>query len=125
VHRPAGGPLIAVEPEHDQPFVDLVRADQALGRVDHFLDLGLERVDDPLPTTRSLNRGTSITGGNQASDGLGIDPGQLRRRMRAAGLVECFEDFHDLPGRLFHGPSGRSQLVRGQRPRANRRRDHY
>ena len=37
---------------------------------------------------------------------LRITPGQLRRRMRAAGQVVRLQDFHDLPVRLGHGLSG-------------------
>src|SRR5690242_18301770 len=54
---------------------DRGRCDRPAKRVDAvavLLDLGLERVDDPLPTPRALHRDTGVTGGDQAPDGLGI-----------------------------------------------------
>src|SRR3981081_3107751 len=38
--------------------------------------------------------------------GLLINPGQLRRGTRTAGQVERFQDLHNIPVRLRHGPSG-------------------
>ena len=55
--------------------------------------------------------------------GLAVSPGQLRRRMGAAGQVKCLENLHDLPARLGHGPSG--TMGEKQTPRTHpSRRDH-
>src|SRR5262249_46293407 len=56
-------------------------------------------------------------------DRLTVTPGQLRRRMRAAGQVVRLQNLHDLPARLGHGPSG--PVGEKQTPRTHPpRRDH-
>ena len=43
--RAASGPLVPGEPHRDQPFMDHVGTDHALGGLDQLLDLGQERID--------------------------------------------------------------------------------
>ena len=47
-----------------------------------------------------------VTPVDVAGDRLRIAGGEVGRRMGAAGEIERFEDLHDLPVRLLHGPSG-------------------
>ncbi len=105
-HRPARGPLIAVEPHHHQPLVGLVCPDAALRAVHPLLDLVQERIDQPRPAAGPFHRPAPIPRLHIAAHRLRIDLGQLRRRMRAAGRVVRLENLHDLPVRLLHGPSG-------------------
>src|SRR5450759_1868722 len=108
--RPAGRPLArgvwVLRIEDAQALVDDVRPDPAAGTLDELLDLVAVPIDEHRPVDRSVRVAADVTGPHIADDGLGIAGGKVGRRVGAAGEVERFEDLHDLPVRLLHGPSG-------------------
>ena len=103
---PAGRPLRAVEAERSQPLVDDVGPDPPGRALDELLDLRAVRVDLHRPPDPGGRVVAPVTPVDVAGDGLRIAGGEVGRRMGAAGEIECFEDLHDLPVRLLHGPSG-------------------
>ena len=113
--RPASRALIAVEAEHHQPLMDLVRPDRALRAVHPLLDLRQVPVDDPLPPTRPTHRPARIPRRDIRAHRLCVHARQPSRRMGATRGVERLQNLHDLPVRLLHGPSGR-WLAGGRRP---------
>jgi hypothetical protein len=81
-----------VNPSARSPLVHHIGADRAIGPIDPFLDLGQERVDDPWPLHRSVDRPTGIACGDVPAHRLGIHPRQHRRRVRTPGRVERFQN---------------------------------
>jgi hypothetical protein len=91
--------------------VDDVGPDPASGTLDELLDLVAVPIEEHRSADPCAWVGAEGTGPHVAGDGLGIAAGQLGRRVGAAGEIERFEDLHDLPVRLLHGPSGSGAVL--------------
>jgi hypothetical protein len=100
--RPPRSPLVPGEPHHGQPLMHDVGPHLALGPVHPLLDLVQERVDHLRPSRRLAHGPAQIPGQRIPAHRLRICLAQRRRRMRDAGRIERFENFHDLPVRLLH-----------------------
>jgi hypothetical protein len=104
--RAAGGPLVTDEPHRGQPLVHHIGTDRSIGQLDQLLHLGPERVDQPGPLHRRVDRPALLTSLDVTAHRLGVHPNKSRRRVRTPGGVERFQNLHDLPVRLLHSPSG-------------------
>ena len=69
------------------------------------------RSDEHRPADRGVRIAPGVTGPDVAGDGLGVAGGEVGCRVGAAGEIERFEDLHDLPVRLLHGPSGSGDVL--------------
>jgi hypothetical protein len=96
---------VAAESERHEAPVDLVGADAAVRSLDELLDLGPVLVDLHRALVAVGRVRTRVADRHVSGHGLGVTARELRGGVRAAGEVEGFEDVHDLPVRLRHGPS--------------------
>jgi transposase len=101
-NRAPRGPLAAPEPHRHEPLMSDISPYLPLGPVRPFLDLLQELIDQLRPHRRPAQ----ITGLRVTPHRLGIRAAQRRRRMRDTRHVIRLENFHDLPVRLLHCPSG-------------------
>ena len=105
-HRPPGRALRPAIAHRGQLAVHHIGADPAITAVDQLLHLGQERIYRPGTAPGFQRICPGITQRHITGHGLTVSPGQLRRRMRATAQVIRLKNFHDLPARLGHGPSG-------------------
>ncbi len=91
----------------------------ALRPVHPLLDLVQERVDQLRPRRRPPSRQGPGPGPAHTGAPSSDLPCTAAPPMRDASRIERFENFHDLPVRLLHGPSGPSRLVCVHSHRAN------